>query len=148
VLIVFFKVKAATVKKTGQQFAIKIIKKDFLKEQNKNKDVVFKERELLSLLDHHPLIVRLHYTFQSPSCLCKSNPCFWYLPLIPFSFITVFVMDYCERGELFSVLKEVEKLYSIQQIWRSPSTVPSTLNVLVGIQRKWCWRWSISIPRV
>ncbi|KAL6067196.1 3-phosphoinositide dependent protein kinase-1 [Balamuthia mandrillaris] len=79
-------VKKATVRATGKSYAIKIIEKKFILE-NKNKAIVFREREILNHLDNHPFVVTLHYTFQNPSQL-------------------FFVMDYCSNGELFDVLKK------------------------------------------
>eukprot|EP01087_Luapelamoeba_hula_P017009 TRINITY_DN5314_c0_g1_i1.p1 TRINITY_DN5314_c0_g1~~TRINITY_DN5314_c0_g1_i1.p1 ORF type:complete len:517 (+),score=107.60 TRINITY_DN5314_c0_g1_i1:127-1677(+) len=87
----FGKVRLGTLKTTGQQYAVKVIKKSFIMKQHKNKEVVFREREILHLLDKHPLIVTLHYTFQNSDSL-------------------FFVMDYCPNGELFDIISKLGSL--------------------------------------
>eukprot|EP01090_Pellita_catalonica_P015717 TRINITY_DN4307_c0_g1_i1.p1 TRINITY_DN4307_c0_g1~~TRINITY_DN4307_c0_g1_i1.p1 ORF type:complete len:444 (-),score=81.69 TRINITY_DN4307_c0_g1_i1:1204-2535(-) len=84
----FGKVKLGTVKATGQKFAVKVIQKQDLLEKKKTQAIVFRERELLHHLGRHPLVVTLHYTFQSPTSL-------------------FFVMDYCPNGEMFDQLKKL-----------------------------------------
>lgn len=61
-------VRLGTVKATGKQYAVKIIHKKFIMEK-KNKDIVFRERQILNALKH-PFVVTLHYTFQTQTDLC------------------------------------------------------------------------------
>lgn len=55
-------------KATGKKYAVKLIQKKFIMEK-KNKDIVFRERQILNALKH-PLVVTLHYTFQTQTDLC------------------------------------------------------------------------------
>ena len=76
----FSKVVLARKIDTGRLYAIKILKKDQLVNENKIKPIL-SERSVLEQLNH-PFLVKLHWAFQN------SNELF-------------FVMDICTGGELF-----------------------------------------------
>ena len=68
-------------KDTGRLYAIKILRKDQLINDNQTKPIL-SERRILEQLEDHPFIIKLHWAFQSPREL-------------------FFVMDICTGGELF-----------------------------------------------
>jgi len=84
-------------KKTGQVFAMKVLRKSKIMGRNLVR-YAMTERNLLSYI-RHPFIVRLHYAFQTSSCL-------------------VLVLQYCSGGSLSSLISRegflpeaVAKLY-------------------------------------
>lgn len=76
----FSKVILARKKDTGRLYAIKILRKDQLVNENQIKPIL-SERKVLEQLDH-PFLIKLHWAFQSHNEL-------------------FFVMDICTGGELF-----------------------------------------------
>lgn len=70
-------------KKTGQVFAMKVLRKSKIVTRNLVR-YAMTERNLLSYI-RHPFIVRLHYAFQTPSCL-------------------VLVLQYCPNGSLSALV--------------------------------------------
>eukprot|EP00126_Sphaerothecum_destruens_P000047 Sdes_comp10063_c0_seq2m1658 len=78
-------VKLAKEKKTGNQFAVKILDKRHILKENKQKYVNI-EKQVFTTLNNHPFFVQLYYTFQDASKL-------------------YFVLSYASRGELLSFLK-------------------------------------------
>ena len=71
-------------KKSGHQFAMKVMEKDFIRQQKKQAFVVL-ERRILSSLDH-PNIAKLYYTFQDEQKL-------------------YFALDLCPNGELLGLIR-------------------------------------------
>ena len=76
----FSRVILARKKDTGRLYAIKILRKDQLINENAIKPIL-SERRVLEQLDH-PFLIKLHWAFQSSREL-------------------FFVMDICTGGELF-----------------------------------------------
>ena len=76
----FSRVILARKKDTGRLYAIKILRKDQLVNENKIKPIL-SERRVLEQLDHS-FVIKLHWAFQSSKEL-------------------FFVMDICTGGELF-----------------------------------------------
>jgi len=70
-------------KKTGQVYAMKVLKKSKIISRNLVR-YALTERNLLSYI-RHPFIVRLHYAFQTPSCL-------------------VLVLHFCSNGSLSQLI--------------------------------------------
>ncbi|TNN06074.1 Serine/threonine-protein kinase Sgk3 [Schistosoma japonicum] len=77
----FGKVYLAVSRKTNQALAIKVLKKDAVK-QRKEVDNVMSERNVLVKSLNHPFLCKLHFSFQSTTKL-------------------YFVLDYINGGELF-----------------------------------------------
>ena len=84
----FGKVKLGVFKKTGEEFAIKIINKDKIKQKMKN--VLFKENEIITKFNH----INVVYVFQ---IIEEQNDIF-------------IVMEYCNRGELFDYIVSHQRL--------------------------------------
>ena len=84
----FGKVKLGVFKKTGQEFAIKIINKDKIKQKMKN--VLFKENEIITKFNH----INIVYVFQ---IIEEENDIY-------------IVMEYCNRGELFDYIVSHQRL--------------------------------------
>ena len=76
----FSRVILARKKDTGRLYAIKILRKDRIYNDNQIKPIL-SERQMLEKLDH-PFLIKLHWAFQSSTEL-------------------FFVMDICTGGELF-----------------------------------------------
>ena len=76
----FSRVVLARKKDTGRLYAIKILRKDSLIDQNQISPIL-SERKVLEQLDH-PFLIQLHWAFQTNKEL-------------------FFVMDICTGGELF-----------------------------------------------
>ncbi|CAK70461.1 unnamed protein product (macronuclear) [Paramecium tetraurelia] len=74
---------------TGQFYAMKLIEKKPILQQNKQQ-IIQQERDIMSNLDH-PFIVGLQYAFESRKYL-------------------VFVLEYCFGGELFYLLRKVKRM--------------------------------------
>lgn len=53
-----------------RSYALKILDKEHIKRERKTKYVLI-ERDTLKMLDGHPGIVRLYWTFQDQRSLCK-----------------------------------------------------------------------------
>ena len=84
----FGKVKLGVFKKTGQEFAIKIINKDKIKQKMKN--ILFKENEIITKFNH----INIVYVFQ---IIEEENDIY-------------IVMEYCNRGELFDYIVAHQRL--------------------------------------
>ena len=84
----FGKVKLGIYKKTGEEFAIKIINKDKIKKQMKN--ILFKENEIITKFNH----INVVYVFQ----------------IIEDEKNIYIVMEYCNKGELFDYIVAHQKL--------------------------------------
>ena len=85
----FGKVKLGVFKKTGEEFAIKIINKDKIKQKMKN--VLFKENEIITKFNH----INIVYVFQ---IIEEKNDIY-------------IIMEYCNRGELFDYIVSHQRLY-------------------------------------
>ncbi|KAM3129187.1 hypothetical protein pb186bvf_018742 [Paramecium bursaria] len=85
----FSKVYMVREKKTGQFYAMKLIEKKPILQQNKQ-SIIQNERDIMSILNH-PFIVGLQYAFESRKYL-------------------VFVLEYCSGGELFYLLRKVKRM--------------------------------------
>jgi 3-phosphoinositide dependent protein kinase-1 len=70
-------------KSTGKEFAIKILNKKHIVKEKKIKYVNV-EKSVLNKIHHHPLIVRLYYTFQD-------------------SYSLYFVLDLAKKGDLLGL---------------------------------------------
>ncbi|KAL9114048.1 MAG: hypothetical protein Q9227_001820 [Pyrenula ochraceoflavens] len=81
-------VLAATDRTTLKEYAIKVLDKRHIIKEKKVKYVNI-ERDTLNILNDHPGIVRLWYTFQDERSL-------------------YFVLDFCTGGELLGVLKKMQ----------------------------------------
>ena len=84
----FGKVKLGIFKKTGEEFAIKIINKDKIKKQMKN--ILFKENEIITKFNH----INVVYVFQ----------------IIEDEKNIYIIMEYCNKGELFDYIVAHQKL--------------------------------------
>ena len=84
----FGKVKLGIFKKTGEEFAIKIIDKDKVKKKMKN--ILFKENEIITKFNH----INIVYVFQ----------------IIEEEKYIYIVMEYCSKGELFDYIVKNKKL--------------------------------------
>ena len=84
----FGKVKLGVFKKTGQEFAIKIINKDKIKQKMKN--ILFKENEIITKFNH----INVVYVFQ----------------IIEEEKNIYIIMEYCNKGELFDYIVSHQKL--------------------------------------
>ena len=84
----FGKVKLGVFKKTGEEFAIKIINKDKIKKKMKN--ILFKENEIITKFNH----INVVYVFQ---IIEEENNIY-------------IVMEYCNKGELFDYIVSHQKL--------------------------------------
>jgi len=80
-------VMAATDRKTGREYAMKVLSKHHIIKEKKVKYVAI-EKDALNRLTDHPGVVRLFYTFQDQSSL-------------------YYVLDLCTGGELLGVLKQM-----------------------------------------
>lgn len=80
-------VMAATDRKTGREYAMKVLSKHHIIKEKKVKYVTI-EKDALNRLTDHPGVVRLFYTFQDQSSL-------------------YYVLDLCTGGELLGVLKQM-----------------------------------------
>ncbi|KAL0956117.1 hypothetical protein HGRIS_002284 [Hohenbuehelia grisea] len=87
----YSEVKRATYLRTGQQFAIKILEKSFLKRKDKVTTAIDEKNALVRLGAGHPGIVRLHHAFQDQ----------WRL---------YFVIDLVPNGEMQSLLARIGSL--------------------------------------
>ena len=84
----FGKVKLGIFKKTGEEFAIKIINKDKMKKKMKN--ILFKENEIITKFNH----INIVYVFQ----------------IIEEESNIYIVMEYCSKGELFDYIVSHQRL--------------------------------------
>jgi 5'-AMP-activated protein kinase catalytic alpha subunit len=84
----FGKVKLGVFKKTGEEFAIKIINKDKIKQKMKN--IIFKENEIITKFNH----INIVYVFQ----------------IIEEEKNIYIIMEYCNKGELFDYIVAHQKL--------------------------------------
>ena len=84
----FGKVKLAIFRKTGEQFAIKIINKDKMKKKMQN--ILFKENEIITKFNH----INVVYVFE---IIEEDNNIY-------------IVMEYCSKGELFDYIVSHQRL--------------------------------------
>ena len=84
----FGKVKLGIFKKTGEEFAIKIINKDKIKKKMKN--ILFKENEIITKFNH----INIVYVFQ----------------IIEEEKNIYIIMEYCNKGELFDYIVAHKRL--------------------------------------
>ncbi len=84
----FGKVKLGIFKKTGEEFAIKIINKDKIKQKMKN--ILFKENEIITKFNHINIVYVFHIIEDEKNIYI--------------------VMEYCNKGELFDYIVEHQKL--------------------------------------
>ncbi|CAD8068434.1 unnamed protein product [Paramecium sonneborni] len=85
----FSKVYLVREKKTGLFYAMKLIEKKPIMQQNKQ-NIIQNERDIMFNLNH-PFIVKMQYAFESRRYL-------------------VFVLEYCSGGELFYLLRKVKRM--------------------------------------
>ncbi|CAD8089331.1 unnamed protein product [Paramecium sonneborni] len=85
----FSKVYLVREKKTGLFYAMKLIEKKPIMQQNKQ-NIIQNERDIMYNLNH-PFIVKMQYAFESRRYL-------------------VFVLEYCSGGELFYLLRKVKRM--------------------------------------
>ncbi|CAD8171299.1 unnamed protein product [Paramecium octaurelia] len=85
----FSKVYMVRERKSGQYYAMKLIEKSPIIQQNKQ-SIIQNERDIMSILNH-PFIVKMQYAFESRKYL-------------------VFVLEYCSGGELFYLLRKVKRM--------------------------------------
>jgi len=76
-------------KTTGQNFAVKMVDKNFVRRYQKEEEML-NEKRVLSMLDH-PNIIKLHYTFQD-------------------EFSLYYVLELAGFGELFQLIQKMGKL--------------------------------------
>ena len=76
-------------KDNGQFYALKIIDKRFILD-NRKEIVIQNERDIMVAVDN-PFLSKLYYSFETP-------------------FYLVFVMEYCQGGELFFHLRKLKRL--------------------------------------
>jgi len=93
-------------KKSGETFAMKVLKKDELKKRNQVEHTMT-ERRILEKVKH-PFIVSLQYSFQTKHKL-------------------YFVMDYCPGGELFFYLQNIGR-------FKEKTACFYASNILLGIE--------------
>ncbi|CAD8163008.1 unnamed protein product [Paramecium octaurelia] len=85
----FSKVYMVRERRSGQYYAMKLIEKSPIIQQNKQ-SIIQNERDIMSILNH-PFIVKMQYAFESRKYL-------------------VFVLEYCSGGELFYLLRKVKRM--------------------------------------
>ncbi|CAD8163908.1 unnamed protein product [Paramecium pentaurelia] len=85
----FSKVYLVRETRTGQFYAMKLVEKKPIMQQNKQ-NIIQNERDIMIKLNH-PFIVKMQYAFESRKYL-------------------VFVLEYCSGGELFYLLRKVKKM--------------------------------------
>ncbi|CAD8082549.1 unnamed protein product [Paramecium primaurelia] len=75
--------------KTGKYFAMKLIEKGPIIQQNKQQ-IIQNERDIMCLIDD-PFVVKMYYAFESRKYF-------------------VFVLEYCSGGELFFLLRKIKRM--------------------------------------
>ena len=83
-----------------------MLDKEHIKREKKTKYVLI-ERDVLKMLDGHPGIVRLYWTFQDARSLCQST----LFPLVrhTHSASVDYVLELAKNGELLKWIKKVKK---------------------------------------
>ena len=89
----YAKVFLVTKKDTGEQFAMKVLKKSKM-ESKKDVKRLFIEKDIISYITH-PFIVKLHYTFQTESK-------------------AYFILDLLNGGDLYTHIIQLRKLKESQ----------------------------------
>ncbi|CAH8645882.1 unnamed protein product [Heterobilharzia americana] len=105
----FGKVYLAVSRKTNQALAIKVLKKDAVK-QRKEVDNVMSERNVLVKSLNHPFLCKLHFSFQSTNKL-------------------YFVLDYINGGELFYHIQR-ERMFTEPRVRFYAAQIASALGYL------------------
>lgn len=79
--------KVVLVKKidTGELFALKALKKEYIEKKNQTAHVITERNVLVNI--NHPFVVKLSYSFQNEKRL-------------------FFALEYCKGGELFNLLQK------------------------------------------
>ncbi|CAD8161916.1 unnamed protein product [Paramecium octaurelia] len=85
----FSKVYLVRQRQTGKYFAMKLIEKGPIIQQNKQK-IIQNERDIMCLIDD-PFVVKMYYAFESRRFF-------------------VFVLEYCSGGELFFLLRKIKRM--------------------------------------
>ncbi|CAD8095078.1 unnamed protein product [Paramecium sonneborni] len=85
----FSKVYLVKERKTGKYFAMKLIEKNPIIQQNRH-SIIQNERNIMCLIDH-PFIVKMQFAFESKTFF-------------------VFVQEYCSGGELFFLLRKIKRM--------------------------------------
>lgn len=98
--------------KDNQLYALKVLKKKYILEQNQEKHIMT-EKEILAAIEH-PFLVKLKMSFQDERKL-------------------YFLLEYCPGGELFSLLAAKDKLTEDQYF-----LFHSGLSFTA---RRLCWHW-------
>lgn len=105
----FGKVLLGKHKASGRLFAIKVLSKDAIIKQNEVKHIMSERNVLLGNI-HHPFLVGLHYSFQTPGKL-------------------YFVLDYVNGGELFFHLQR-DKRFPLPRALFYAAEITSALGYL------------------
>eukprot|EP00039_Didymoeca_costata_P019717 m.338662 g.338662 ORF g.338662 m.338662 type:complete len:480 (+) comp18496_c0_seq1:215-1654(+) len=108
----FGKVMLAKHKSTNHMYAIKVMDKEIIIEQDAV-DRIISEHNVLLSNECHPFLVGLHYSFQSPMKL-------------------YFVLDYVNGGELYFHLNQ-ERTFSVERSRFYAAEVTSALGYLHGL---------------
>jgi len=108
----FGKVLLAKHKRTDQMYAIKVMDKELIIEQDAVERIMSEHSVLLGN-EAHPFLVGLHYSFQSPSKL-------------------YFVLDYVNGGELYFHLNR-ERKFSVERSIFYAAELTSALGFLHGL---------------
>lgn len=95
--------------KTNTVYAIKVLSKELIVRQNEQKHIMSERNVLLGNV-HHPFLVGLHYSFQTPLKL-------------------YFVLDYVNGGELFFHLQQ-EKRFSVPRSLFYAAEITSALGYM------------------
>ncbi len=111
------KVHLAEEKKTGYQFAIKECDKHQIVKEKKVKYIHLEKRILVQYLVNHPFIIKLCFTFQDESSLCKSiidleadvvKQAIWTVLHSVWFYFQDFGLSYCANGDLLEYIKKYE----------------------------------------
>ena len=94
-------------KETQQEFAVKILEKNFIRKERKT-HLVMMERNVMTAVTH-PSVVRLYFTFQDAQYL-------------------YFVMDFCRGGDLLGAISHFKKLQPVADGSSSPAAAGAASN--------------------
>lgn len=87
-----------------RSYALKVLDKEHIKREKKTKYVLI-ERDVLKMLDGHPGIVRLYWTFQDTRSLCQF---FFPLLVLLLTYHDIdYVLELAKNGELLKWIKKV-----------------------------------------
>lgn len=82
--------KVYLVRGFGRLMAMKVINKEFILSNDKS-SIINNEKTILSICSDHPFITRLEASFETNNFL-------------------IFVMEFCNGGELFNLLRKVRRM--------------------------------------